>query len=218
MTRPDNDTKFVQDTTHIATKLRNRLLKSKTMRMGRSVASIEHLKTLLVKVQKSVHGLTQYDVCPLDKQNFDSFTKLTNVRVIESLQQFVPNSEATVHYLKMCFDITSSYLDYEISPLERVFRIFRSIYFLRIWRNHVLCTPQLRLQDNFISANAYTCIELNGKCMLELLKMFRQNGSPRFFCLLSSIAKRARKYFDNCDQWGLSISQKLTFPCTKSSI
>lgn len=107
---------------HIATKLRNRLLKSNPMIMGHSKVSINQFYILLGKVQKSVHGLTKGDICPQDWQNFCAFAKKTSSRVIQEMQESVPNSEAVVQFLKMCHNITSSYLDHEISPLERVFR------------------------------------------------------------------------------------------------
>lgn len=93
---------FVQDTTHIATKLRNRLLKPGiTLPMGSFHVSIHHLIYLVENVQKSSHGLARADVIPLDKMNFDSFNKIIDQRVIEMLQTCVKDSEATIKYLSI---------------------------------------------------------------------------------------------------------------------
>lgn len=180
---PENSIQFVQDTIHIATKLRNRLLKAKVMNMGSKYVSMEHLEALLKNVQKSVHGLTKSDVSPQDRQNFESFTKITDDRVLDALQKSIPGSEATVKFLQICRAVTSSYLDLEISPLERVSRMFQSIYFLRMWRNHISCSQYFRLKDHFITSNAYKCIEINGQSMLTLLNICRQNNTPDLFRL-----------------------------------
>lgn len=181
----DNDdvTNYTQDMTHVATKLRNRLLRSKEMVMGRKNVSIKPLMSLLEHVQKSVHGITKSDICPQDRQNFGAYMKITNNRVIDALKKSIPDSDAIVHFLTMCHNITSSYLDHEIAPLERVFRIFRSIYFLRMWRNDLIQSSRYNLQDNFITNNAYNCIELNGRCMLNLINQLRNQGSEHFFLL-----------------------------------
>lgn len=49
---------FLQDLIHVATKLRNRLLKiSILLPMGISQVSVKHLKLLVNYVEKEVHGL-----------------------------------------------------------------------------------------------------------------------------------------------------------------
>lgn len=174
--------KCIQDMTHVATKLRNRLLCSAvTLAMGTKTVLIGHLNHLIKHVNKSVHGLTSHDVNPVDRQNFKSFEKLVDKRVIEALDQRVANSEATIKYLQLCSEITSSFLDYELPPLERVSRIYRSVFFLRIWRSHLLKSRSHTLKYNFISSNAYSCIELNAKNMIELIKRFRDEDKPELF-------------------------------------
>lgn len=172
----------VQDATHVATKLRNRILKPGiVLPMGSSHVSVEHLIRLLKDVQKSVHGLSQTDVCPVDRMNFKSFRKITDNRVIESLLQHVENSEATVQFLKLCKQVTFSYLDFELSPSDRIFHIWNGLYFLRIWRHHIKTSTAFRLQDNFISSNAYICIEMNARSLLSLIRKFRDDNKPEHF-------------------------------------
>lgn len=77
----------IQDTVHICTKFRNRLLNTViSLRMGTHKVSIEHLNMLIRKVPKDVHGLTLTDVCPNDRQNFKSFEKITTQRVFDALE------------------------------------------------------------------------------------------------------------------------------------
>lgn len=181
------------------------------MNMGQKNISMDHLESLLKNVQKSVHGLTRSDVSPQDRQNFESFTKVTDNRVIESLQKFVPGSEATVKFLQICNDVTSSYLDLEISPLERVSRMFRAIYFLRMWRYHLTCSPYYNLKDHFITNNAYNCIEMNGRSMLELLQICRQNNTHHSFRLPLFNSQTCEKTFRLLRSMGTVNFTKINF-------
>lgn len=128
--QPGNELFFVQDPTHEGTKLRNRLLhESVKLTIGNRVASIGDLVSLVKQVQKSVHGLTHSDVVPYDRMNFTSFGRMVNDRVLEALKQYIPSSEGTVKYLQMSADLTSSFLSPDMKPLERLYRMFRAVFF-----------------------------------------------------------------------------------------
>lgn len=171
----------IQDPTHVTTKIRNRFVnKNLKLMMGTSRVTAEHLKTLIRNQHKSVHGLSMSDASPIDRQNFRSAERIMEERVILALRN-VNGSEATIQYLKMCHNITSSFLDHHIKPLERVFRLFRSVYFIRIWRNFIKASRFQSLNQNFISHNAYLCIEINAKGLIELIKKFRSENAPYLF-------------------------------------
>ena len=54
---------FVQDTVHIAVKLKSQLLKhSIVLPMGKYIADVQHLQMLLVNFGKDLHGLRQRDI------------------------------------------------------------------------------------------------------------------------------------------------------------
>lgn len=155
---------FLQDIVHIATKLRNRLLNVLIcLTIGHKVASVSHLKMLLNLVSKDVHGLVYSDICPDDRQNFESLKKVMSPRVWNALTENIIDSEATIEYIKMCSDITNSLYSDDLPPLERLFLSWRATYFLRAWRNFVTQTIGLTLENNFITTNAYGCIELNSQ-------------------------------------------------------
>ena len=64
---------FVQDTVHIAVKLKSRLLKPSTLfPMGEYVAGIHHLRMLQASFGKDVHGLRERDIDHKDRQNFSA--------------------------------------------------------------------------------------------------------------------------------------------------
>lgn len=120
----------VQDSVHIGTKLRNRFLNSSIiLQIGNQIASAVHLNDLIEKIAKEVHGLVKTDAYPEDRQNFKSLEKIMNDRVLAALKEHIVDSEGTIRYIELCRDITSAYLDENISVSERIFRIWKSILF-----------------------------------------------------------------------------------------
>lgn len=125
-----SEQKFVQDTIHIGTKLRNRILKSSiVLPLGNKQISQSHLKMMIENVSKTVHSLTITDVNPKDRQNFSSYEKITSERVRNALSEHVVDSGATVVYLEKCQQITSCFLQYDLEPLERIYRIYNTVFF-----------------------------------------------------------------------------------------
>lgn len=125
-----SEEKCIQDTTHIGAKLRNRILKSSiVLPLGNKQIHQSHLKMLIKMVPKIVHGLTIGDVNPKDRQNFSSYEKMTSERVRKALSEHVADSEGTVAYLEKCHQITSCFLQYDLEPLERIYRIYNAVFF-----------------------------------------------------------------------------------------
>lgn len=180
----DSSICFLQDILHIGTKLRNRLLDLVIfLLIGNKVASVSHFKILINLVAKAVHGLVYSDIAPDDRQNYNSLEKVMKPHVREALAKYVLDSEGTIEYIRICHEITSSLYDDDLSPLERISRIWRSTFFLRAWRLYIKRAAKegLNLDDNFISGNAYQCIELNAKNLVILVKKFRDEGLTEFF-------------------------------------
>lgn len=124
-----SEQKFVQDTMHIGTKLRNRILKSSiVLPLGNKQISQSHLKLLIKTVSKTTHGLMINDVNPKDRQNFSSYEKMSSERVRNALSKHVVDSEGTVIYLEKCQQITSSFLQHDLAPLERIYRIYNAVF------------------------------------------------------------------------------------------
>lgn len=172
----------LQDILHIATKLRNRLLNLLIcLVIGFKVACVSHLKMLLNLVPKDVHGLVYSDICPDDRQNFGSLSKIMDPRVRKALAEHIVDSEATIEYIRICSDITTSLYKVDLPPLERIFLSWRVTYFLRAWRIFITQTEGLTLENNFITTNAYSCIELNSQNLVTLIKKFRDENMDKFF-------------------------------------
>lgn len=171
-----------QDPIHIGGKSRNRLLKPNIkLPIGKCVVTIEHLRNLVKNVHKSVHGLTHSDIFPVDRMNYGSFEKMVQDRVLKALQIHVPGSEATIHYLRIFRDILNSFLEFDLKPLERVLQIWRSLFFLRIWREYIEKSPFYDLANNFITYNTYMGVEINANSLIQLIKLFRDRNTPEQF-------------------------------------
>lgn len=183
-----NVTSYIQDTVHIGTKLRNLLLKpSVLLPMGTKQVSVSHLKVLIKKIPKDIHGIVMSDICPVDRQNYASLEKLMKARVLESMQQNIVDSEATVMYLKLCKSITSSFSEYDLTPLERIYRIWHALFYLRIWRKWIMTQKDengkklYTLTNNFISTNAFSCVEINAHGLIHTMIKFRNENTPHYF-------------------------------------
>lgn len=172
----------VQDTIHIGTKLRNRLLNSSiALYIGTKVASTTHIKALLSSVPKEVHALVQSDIFPEDRQNYKSLEKIMDNRVLNAMITHVADSEATVMYLEICKLITSSFTKTNLKPIERLHRIWYATYFLRCWRKWILSENEYSLAENFISSNAYTCVEINAHALVAIIVKLRYSQQQNLF-------------------------------------
>lgn len=172
----------MQDVTHIGTKLRNRLLNLLiALVIGNKVSSVAHLKMLINSVPKSIHGLVYSDICPQDRQNFESLNRIMQPKVREALSKYIMDAEGTIEYIRICYEITSSLQVVNMAPLDRIFYIWRSTFFLRAWRLFIAKTNTLNFDLNFITSNAYACVELNAQNLLILVRMFRDEGLEEFF-------------------------------------
>ncbi len=129
------ETTFTQDTTHIITKARNRLLTfSRIFPIGLKIISQSHIRYLIDNVSKDKHLLVRSDIEPKDKQNFLSAEKLCSDRVIKCLLDYVPGSEGTALYLKAVNRVLNAYLNVEITSEDRIYLMWCSVFFFRAWR------------------------------------------------------------------------------------
>lgn len=172
---------YIQDMTHIATKLRNFFLNKMIIPFGKRFIKVQHLVFLLANFRKDQHELTATTLNPKDRQNFASVQRICDSKMIHLLKSSVDKSEATVIFLEMTRDIIESYMDLKLSPLERVRKIYYPLFVIRMWRNFVSESKKFILKDNFLSANCYACIELNASSLVELMLYLRKSNKESFF-------------------------------------
>lgn len=210
----------VQDTIHIGTKMRNRLLNSSiVLRMGDRIATPLHLKVLINTVPKEVHGLVNTDIYCEDRQNYRSLEKIMHPRVLQALEENVADSEGTVMYLRLCKHITSSYLQKDMKSIDRIYSLWYAVFFLRIWRKVIVMQSKLKpkmenrctLLLNFITNPAYACIETNAQSLVELILKLRESKSPRMFLTHFFSSQPCEEFFRRMRSMGTANYTKINF-------
>jgi len=73
--------------------------------------------------------LSDTDVKGDDRMNFSSVLKIIDDIVLEALKKHVPGSEGTVVYLENLKAFASALMDKSLTPLERIYRLWREIFF-----------------------------------------------------------------------------------------
>lgn len=125
---------YIQDTTHIITKMRTRFLKEGIiLQMGNYLATADHLNYLVETVSKDKHLLTSWDLKGEDKMNYTAGEKMCSSSVINNLKQ-IANTDGTIAYLNIMRYIIISFLNKSTSLSDRVYYMWYSVFFLRIWR------------------------------------------------------------------------------------
>ena len=91
-------------------------------------------------IPKSDHGLTREAINNKNKQNYASITLLIDEKVEQCLKQLDSkfNTQGTIVYLSIMRKIRDATFSKAISPPKRIYLIWYSVYFLRIWRMYLL--------------------------------------------------------------------------------
>lgn len=202
---------YIQDMTHIGTKLRNALLKPSTLLpIGDRQISVSHLKILIANTPKDIHGLTYSDICPDDRMNYKSLEKVMDDRVLNALQRYIHDSEGTVVYLSICKSITSSYLNEDLTPVERIYSIWYGVFFLRLWKNWIR-SSKYSVTENFISSNAHACIELNAHAIIGLVLKLKRLEKPEMFLPFMFDSQPCERTFRTMRSMGTINYTKINF-------
>lgn len=101
--------------------------------------------------------------------NFASVVKICDPKIWTLLQIHVPGSEATRAYLKIMYYVINSFLSISISIEDRIYYIWYSVLFLRLWRAWICSIPDYSSTSNWITTNAYLCIEINAHGLLNAI-------------------------------------------------
>lgn len=196
LTSFNSSTIYVQDTVHIGTKLRTRLLNTKTeLVMGKFVACRAHLEYLICTITKDQHLLIQTDINCEDKMNFEAVEKICKEKVLNLLQVHVEKSEGTGAYLKVMQYTLDSYLSKTLRATERIYKIWFAVLFVRIWRYWILQSEEYTLKSNFITSNAYLCMEFNAHALILAVSKFTSQKEEHLFLPWLYSSQPCEKFF-----------------------
>lgn len=176
---------YCQDFPHLATKLRNLFLttikNSELLPFGRYFIQQQHIQQLLDRYWKDEHLLTATTLDPRDKMNYESAKKICDGNVIKLLRAKVKNSEGTAIFLEIMSDVVAAFEDKEMSPTERLSKMWYSAFLVRIWRKFILNEPGLTLKKNFMSTFCYNCIELNCHSLVKIILFLKKENLTHLF-------------------------------------
>ncbi|KAK3928931.1 putative UDP-N-acetylglucosamine--peptide N-acetylglucosaminyltransferase SEC [Frankliniella fusca] len=190
----------VQDTIHLLIKLRQKLIKpSDIMPMGNiNIASRGHLVSLISSVAKDNHKLTMSSINVKDKMNFKSAQDLCAKEVSNLLRKEVPGSEGTAVFLDMMRETSAAFLEQSLKPLERINMVWTWIFFTRFWRQYILSNRDYSLSHNFITSNAYTCMEINGHALIQIIIKLRDSELHELFIPVLFGSQACEDFFRKC--------------------
>ncbi|KZS02731.1 Uncharacterized protein APZ42_000107, partial [Daphnia magna] len=128
--------------------------------------------------------------------NYDSAERICKPKVRELLGEvFKGDAAGTSFYLEMMDLVRSSFLDKTLSPIERIGRIWTVVFCLRYWRRWMTCDNAYTLAKNFISSNAYLCIEINAHSLLLYMRKCRIENTPEHLLVWLFGSQQCESFF-----------------------
>ena len=169
---------------------------------------------------KVQHGLRVRDLDHRDKQNFDAVKHI--IKACHLLEN-IPDAVGTTSYISVMKSAIDSYLDKSLSPEKRIEEIWYATFFLRYWRQWVITNPKFTLKNNFITNNAYMCVEINAHSLLAFIFFSRghiQANDENIFLpwmlgsqsceSFSVLTQHDRDIFDDCKFQYIGHAAKIT--------
>jgi hypothetical protein len=147
--------------------------------MGRYTVSLAHIRQLIKDQSRYDHGLAESDIDPRDKMNYRAVRKISSERVRKGLRTY-EHTAATEMYLQIMDETLDSFLHENISAEKRIYLIWRSVFFLRLWRIW-LEAEGYSTEANCVTLNTFTCIEINAHNLVAAVRRFRDEGTPELF-------------------------------------
>lgn len=121
----------------------------------------------------------------MDKMNFNAIDKLSALRVTNLLSKY-DDAQATRQFLILTRSIIDCFLDKTLSMERRIYLIWFSTFFFRLWRAWIKNNQSYTLGKNWITLNTYTCVELNAHALLLLIEKMRVDNTINFLPWLCS--------------------------------
>nr|CAH0107496.1 unnamed protein product [Daphnia galeata] len=105
--------------------------------------------------------------------------------------------------------VPSSYLDKQLHPEERIYRIWFVVFSVRLWRYWICCDKMYTLSENFVTLNCYLSAEINAHCFV--LAILELSDRPEDFKPWHISSQPAESYFRSARSVSSSGSTKVNF-------
>lgn len=136
------------------------------------VAGVHHLRILQQSFTKEQHGLRERDLNHKDKQNYEAVLRMSSDSVVDLLKKF-PDAKGTEAYLRVMRCVVESYLNKKLTCRLRIVKAWYAVFSLRYWRQWIILKKEYTLGNNFITLNAYMCVELNAHSLITFILTLR---------------------------------------------
>lgn len=84
-------------------------------------------------------------------------------------------------FLEIIRDVTDAFVNPNLMPLERIRKVWYCVFLIRIWKKYIMTHRSYTLEKNFLTANCYSCIELNAHSLIEIMVYLRSINRPELF-------------------------------------
>lgn len=182
--RPRQLLLFFQDSTHLVTKLRNRMLSSTTrLIIGGNHISLQHLEDIILNYSKIDHNLVMSDLYVTDRQNYSSCVKISSFDVLNILKKN-ENMLGTHFYLSIIRFVIMAYIDRSTHVKERIYYAWCSVFLSRFWWLWLQKTfrsrksSKMTIAKQFITEPAFFSIELNAQTLTYILLLVIDHQLP----------------------------------------
>ena len=147
-------------------------LDSIILQMGCYVAETSLKVVTCARYKESIRriNMAERDLNHQDKQNYDAVLRIVNA---SNLLDNIAEAHASKCYVELMKSVIDSYLDKSLDPLIRIEKLWKVVFFLRYWCQWILVNCQCSLKDNFITYNAYMCIEIKVHSLIAFLMTVR---------------------------------------------
>ncbi|POG58303.1 hypothetical protein GLOIN_2v1885938 [Rhizophagus irregularis DAOM 181602=DAOM 197198] len=170
----------IQDPKHAKKTGRNAAMSgARALTFGHSTIGFNHFTKLLSHLQSPMY---KSDVYKLDRQDdgaaYRTFCPKNLACCLDSNNKIKSEFKGTFIYLFIIGELVDSYLNRNISPLERIRMAMTSYFFLRIWRFHINTLARkypefISVSQNFIASQTFAIMTSLAESIVLLVKAHR---------------------------------------------
>jgi hypothetical protein len=103
--------------------------------------------------------------------------------------------KGTIFYLIMMEYATTSFLDKQMAPLERIFFLWFAVFSVLYWRYWMMCDQAYPLAKHFFTSNAYQCLELNAHSLVLTELRLQESQMTELFLSWCFSSQQCESYY-----------------------
>lgn len=81
----------------------------------------------------------------------------------------------------MMKDVIDAFMNQNLKHLQRVRKMWYSLFFARIWRSYVWSSKKYTLKKNFLTSACYSCLEINAHSLIMCMIHLKTINRPDLF-------------------------------------